>query len=588
MLVGTLEVDVSRVLELGTVLADGLPGHAGVPPHVEDVAVGLEVMAAALGADAGIAEVGLGCVGEPGVGTLLVEQCDDGVERVVVHDLLAAVGAGEGRNRNAPVALAGDAPVGTLLDHGADTVDGVLGVPGDVVAHLVERLLAQTGLVHGDEPLVRRAEEHRVLAAPAVRVAMGDLHLGHEHAAVAQELDDVRIGLVGVHAGERAAGAELLAVVEAAVVVDGHADVHALLHADVVVVDAVAGRVVDDTGTVLGAHVVGQQRHALDPVEDGLLVVQVVEDLGGDLVRLAIDHHGRNVPAGDAAHLLGEVLEHDLGAAVVLDGGIDGLGLERDRLVGRDGPGGGGPDHEVHGAVKGLEAGRLARELEAHVDGRARLVAVLDFGLGQRRVAVLAPVHGLMAAIDHAAIEHGLEGLNVSRVVLMVEREVRVIPVAQDAQALEALALQVDVLDGKLVAQLANLRDARLVELLRAEFLLDLVLDGLAVAVPTGDVGGLIALHRLVAVDHVFGDLVHRVAQVDGTVGIRRTVVQHELLVALVLLEHELVDVVLLPALQAIRLALRQGRPHGELGLGQVHGLLVLVCHEYPLLVMDA
>ena len=193
-----------------------------------------------------------------------------------------------------------------------------------------------------------------------------------------------------------------------------------------------------------------------------------------------------------------------------------------------------------------------------------------------------------MAAIDHAVIEHGLEGLDVSRVVLMVKREVRVVPVAQDAQALEALALQVDVLDGELVAQLADLRDARLVELLRAELLLDLVLDGLAVAVPTGDVGGLIALHRLVAVDHVLGDLVHRVAQVDGTVGIRRTVVQHELLVALVLLEHELVDVVLLPALQALRLALRQGRPHGELGLGQVHGLLVLVCHEYPLLVMDA
>ena len=203
-------------------------------------------------------------------------------------------------------------------------------------------------------------------------------------------------------------------------------------------------------------------------------------------------------------------------------------------------------------------------------------------------MAVLAPVDRLMAAIDHALIEHGLEGLDVGGVVLVVEREIWVVPVAQDAQALEALALQVDVLDSELVAQLADLGNARLVELLRPELLLDLVLDRLAMAVPAGNVRGLIALHGLVAVDHVLGDLVHRVAQVDGAIGVRRAVVEHEFLVALVLLEHELVDMVLLPALQALRLALRQGRPHGELGLGQVHGLLVLVCHEYPLLVMGA
>ena len=316
--------------------------------------------------------------------------------------------------------------------------------------------------------------------------------------------------------------------------------------------------------------------------------MQVVEHLGGHLIRVSVDHHGRDVPAGDAADLLGEVLEHDLGAAVVLDGGIDRLGLERDRLVGRDGPGRGGPDHEVDRAIEGLEAGGLARQLEADVDGRARLVGVFDLGLGERGVAVLAPMDRLVAAVHHAAVEHGLEGLDVGGVVLVVEREVGVVPIAQNAQALEALALQVDVLDGELVAELANFSRGGLVELLGAHLGLDLVLDRLAVAVPAGHVRGLVALHGLVAVDHVLGDLVHRVAQVDRAVGVGRTVVQDELLVALVLLEHELVDMVLLPALQALGLALRQGGAHRELGLGQVHSLLVLVGHEYPLQVLGA
>lgn len=41
MLVGALEVHIRRILQLGTVLADGLPGDAGIPPHVEDVLIGL-------------------------------------------------------------------------------------------------------------------------------------------------------------------------------------------------------------------------------------------------------------------------------------------------------------------------------------------------------------------------------------------------------------------------------------------------------------------------------------------------------------------------------------------------------------------
>ena len=514
-----------------------------------------------------------------------MEQLDDGVERGVVHDLLAAVGAGVAGDRHAPVALAADAPVGTLLDHGADAVGGVGRIPLDVLADLLASLLAQTGLVHRDKPLIGSTEEHRVLAAPAVRIAMRDLLLEDQGAALAQELDDVRVGLVGIHTAEGTAGAKLFAGVELAVVIDRHANVgDALLEAGEVVVDAVAGRVVDDTGTVIDTDVIGQQRHALDTVKDRLLVVDVVEGLGGNHVGLAVDHDRGVLPAKLLAALGSQVLEHDLGATIVLDGDISGAGLEGDSLVGGDSPRRGRPDDEVDRAVEVLEAGGLGGHLEAHEDGGARLVGVLDLGLGERGMAVLAPVDGLVTAIDHALVEHGLKDLDVGGVVLVIERQVGVVPVAEHAQATETGLLQLDVLDSELVAELADLSRGGLVELLGAELLLDLVLDRLTVAVPTGDIGDLKALHHPVTVDHVLGDLIHGVADVDRAVRVRRAVVQHELLMTLVLLQNLLVDLVVLPVLESLGLGLGKTGTHGKSGFGQIHRLLVLVCHGTPFL----
>ena len=119
---------------------------------------------------------------------------------------------------------------------------------------------------------------------------------------------------------------------------------------------------------------------------------------------------------------------------------------------------------------------------------------------------------------------------------LVIERQIRIVPITEHAQATEAGLLQLDVLDSEFVAQLANLGSGSLVELLGAELLLDLMLNRLTVAVPTGDIGNFAALHHPVTVDHVLRDLVHGVADVDRAVGVRRAVVQHELLVTRVLL----------------------------------------------------
>ena len=197
-------------------------------------------------------------------------------------------------------------------------------------------------------------------------------------------------------------------------------------------------------------------------------------------------------------------------------------------------------------------------------------------------MAVLAPVDGLVTAIDHALVEHGLENLDVGGVMLVIERQIGVVPIAEHAQATEAGLLQLDVLDSELIAKLTDLSRGGLVELLGAELLLDLVLNRLTVAVPTGDIGNLIALHHPVTVDHVLGDLVHGVADVDRAVGVRRAVVQHELLVTLVLLQNLLVDLVVLPVLESLGLGLGKTGTHGKTGFGQIHRLLVLVCHGTP------
>ena len=456
-------------------------------------------------------------------------------------------------------------------------------IPRDVLADLLAGLLTQTGLVHRDKPLVGSTEEHRVLAAPAVRIAVRDLLLEDQSAALAQELDDVRVGLISVHTAEGTAGAKLLAGVELAVVIDRHADVgDALLEAGEVVVDAVTGRVVDDTGTVIDTDVIGQQRHALNAVKDRLLVVDVMEGLGRNHVGFAVDHDRGVLPAKLLTALRSQVLEHNLGTTLVLNGDVGGAGLEGNGLVGRDGPRRGRPDDKVDRAIEALEAGGLSGHLKADENGGARLVRVLDLGLGQRGVAVLAPVNRLVATIDHALIEHGLKDLDVGSVMLVIERQVGVVPVAEHAQTTEAGLLQLDVLDGELIAELTDLSRGGLVELLGAELLLDLVLNRLAMAVPTGDIGNLVALHHPVAVDHVLGDLVHGVADVDRTVGVRRAIVQHELLVTLVLLQNLLVDLVVLPVLESLRLGLGKTGTHGKTGLGQIHRLLVLVCHGTP------
>ena len=195
-------------------------------------------------------------------------------------------------------------------------------------------------------------------------------------------------------------------------------------------------------------------------------------------------------------------------------------------------------------------------------------------------MALLAPVDGLAAAVDLALQVQVLEDFDIARLEIRDVGEVGVLPVGVHAQALEALALDAHVLRGPLAAQTAQLGLRGCLHLVGAQRYLHHVLDGLAVAVPTGHVRREIAALSMAFIHEVLQHLVEGVADVDGAVGVRRAVVQHKGLAVLVLLENLLVDVLRLPLLESLRLALREVASHREIRLREIHGVLVRIRHE--------
>src|SRR5229473_7631702 len=210
---------------------------------------------------------------------------------------------------------------------------------------------------------------------------------------------------------------------------------------------------------------------------------------------------------------------------------------------------------------------------EGHVDGRAGLLRVLDLRLGQRRPVARAPVHRPLSAVEGSFARDGGELPDDLRLVRVLHGQVRIVPACQDAEALELAPLHVDLLLGELPASAAEVARAH-VPLLRPELLVDLQLDGQAVAVPPRDEVREPAAHRGVLHHDVLQNLVDEVPQVDRSVRVRRPVVEDELLAAGVPAQDLLVDLALDPRLDLRGLALGELRAHRESRPGQVDRVL--------------
>ena len=242
-------------------------------------------------------------------------------------------------------------------------------------------------------------------------------------------------------------------------------------------------------------------------------------------------------------------------------------------FVGRQRPRGGRPDHsESRGAqmrqAKGFGhlSGMVGVDFECDIDGGRILVLMFDFGFGQRRAAVETPVDGFESLIQVALVQNFAERTNLVGLGLEGHRQVGVIPLAEDAQADEVFLLAFDLLGGKAATQRAHLVAGDVL----AVQLLDLVFDRQAVAVPARNIRCIETGQRLRADDDVLENLIDRVANVDVTVGIGRTVVQNEARAPFRRFADLFIELLLLPVCDPLRLALGEIAAHGKRCIRQV------------------
>ncbi len=109
--------------------------------------------------------------------------------------------------------------------------------------------------------------------------------------------------------------------------------------------------------------------------------------------------------------------------------------------------------------------------------------------------------------------------------IFIVHGQVGIFPIAQDAEALEFLLLDVNEFGGIRAAFLAHLQLAHLV-LFGTEVFLHLQLDREAVAVPPRHVGGAETLHPFDFQYDVLEGFVERMADMDMSVGVGGAVMQ--------------------------------------------------------------
>jgi hypothetical protein len=467
--------------------------------------------------------------------------------------------------------LARDAPIGTRFDGGFDAVFAPIGNPGDLLDRLLCFLaegVAFAFVIDADEPLIHRAENDRCLAAPAMRVAVMIIFLVQERVADAEFVDDGDVGVALAmffenrfadhFLGHLIFARQVVRVGEFAIVIDGRIDRQADGTPEQIVLHAVAGCDVDETGAggVIDEMIAGVK--FADAFAEGMRVFELRNLVAGecahDLVTFPTGflHDRRKKHVREQEHFFADADER------VVEGGV-----VSDREIGGQSPRRRGPDQDVSVWV--------AEDWELHVDALRNVVFIFDFGFGEGGAARDAPIDRLLSAIDETLIHDVREHAEfLGFVFLCSERQIRIFPIAEHAEAAKLRALEVDVFVRVFLASAADGRGVAGGVAGFAHFLGHFEFDRQAVAIPAGHVRRVSARERVEADDDVFENFVEGVADVHVAVRERRPIVQNEFGRAGAALLDALIELARFPLRQPLRFPCHQIGFHRKVRLGQI------------------
>ena len=335
---------------------------------------------------------------------------------------------------------------------------------------------------------------------------------------------------------------------------------------------AMVGRHVDKPGAGIRGDEIAGQEGAGTREEVAQLVHRVPNDSTGQRRCGNILLHGQR--RTDArAHCLHQWGGNEDAVAVLRAAKLVGdLRPISDALVHRDRPRRRCPDNRVR--AHQFRRVRRFHDLERHVDLGRGDVVIFHLGIGQRGFFHGGPHDRLGTAIKLAAFGKLQQFGNDGRFRLEVHGEIGFFPIGADAQPLQLFALHVHPMLGIGAAFGAEFhrRHIVLVLLFRAVGFFHLPFDGQAVAIPTGDIGRILAQQRLRAHHRILQDMVQRVADVHVAVGVGRAIVEDELRPPGAGFTQLGVKIGRLPYAENLRLALRQASFHRKVGFRQENG----------------
>lgn len=230
--------------------------------------------------------------------------------------------------------------------------------------------------------------------------------------------------------------------------IDGHDDRQAIPSPRFKVLRAVARGCVHRARPLRERHVLGQhQRHA--PREERMATNDSLE-----LAAAEGPSHAARIHPQLRGHRLVALGSHQQLPPLRIHQAVGGIRVERDGRIARQCPRGSGPNHH---AAAGRQPPGTILHIEGHPDGRGMAMPVLDFRLGQCRLAFGAPVDAFEVPVDVAAAGHFAKGFNLPGFVLGIEGCVGILPIAQDPQALKLGCHYGHVVEGELTAALPQL-----------------------------------------------------------------------------------------------------------------------------------